>query len=76
MEYRVSEAVAELRKREWLPESDNPANAVRAALERLVANVEEDVFKGNEYGYVTYTYDPDRIRPDAGPGYGFDEEPF
>jgi hypothetical protein len=70
-QFRVSEAVAELRKR------DNPANAVRAALERLVANTEEDVIKGSEYGYVTYSYQPDRIRPsDAEAGYGFDEEPF
>jgi hypothetical protein len=77
-EYRVSECVAELRKRGWLPESDNPANAVRAALERLVANSEEsDVIKIVGRGYVAYSYQPDRIRDsESEGGYGYDEEPF
>ncbi|HXN61381.1 MAG TPA: hypothetical protein VN886_13105 [Acidimicrobiales bacterium] len=75
-ELRVSECVGELRKRGWLPDSDNPANAVRAALERLVADSDEsDVVKYVTRNYVAYSYEPDRIRSSEG-GYGFDEEPF
>lgn len=32
----ASSVVARLRERGWLPESENPGNAVRAALERLI----------------------------------------
>jgi hypothetical protein len=79
VEFRVSECVAELRKRGWLPDSNNPANAVRAALERLVTNSDEsDVVKivDPHSGYVAYAYQPDRIRDSDGGGYGFDKEPF
>lgn len=34
----VSGIVAALRDRGWLPRSDNPSNAVRAALERLISS--------------------------------------
>jgi hypothetical protein len=81
--YRVSEMVNSLRGRGWLPQSENPANAVRTALERLAASEDSDVQKGrmkrdNAVGYV---YDPD-YNPEPPPntslgsGYGFDEEPF
>ncbi len=79
--FKVSELVAILRGRGRLPESENPANAIRTALERLVANDESDIYKGKSAtsGAVIYCYDPDRERPSnaaAASGYGFDEEPF
>ena len=43
--FEVSAIVAALRERGWLPESANPGNAVRAALERLVINEPEDFGK-------------------------------
>ena len=78
--FYVSELVGLLRERGWLPESENPANAVRTALERLVANSDDtDVVKGRIDGKVTYTYMPDRDREPPEPpsaGYSYDEEPF
>jgi hypothetical protein len=85
--FRVSELLPLLRNRGWLPESENPANAVRTALERLVANPNEsDVYRGKyttgpKLGAVVYKYDPDRDRNEDNSeetegGYGFDEEPF
>jgi ATP/maltotriose-dependent transcriptional regulator MalT len=73
VQYYVSEMVEELRQRGWLPESDNPANAVRAALDRLSGDSASDVHKQRfNDRTVTYIYDPDR---DPGPDYD-DEEPF
>ena len=57
--YFVSELVQYLRERGWLPESDNPASAVRAALERLVNIKANDVNKATVNGKVAYYYDPD-----------------
>lgn len=79
--YYVSEVVEALRARDWLPESDNPANAVRAALERLVASTDSDVSKyRTQDGKVVYFYDPDLDRtptPNQAPaGYDPAEEPF
>jgi hypothetical protein len=80
--FRVSELVGLLRDRGWLPESENPANAVRTALERLVSSIDEsDVVRGKyttgpRSGAVVYKYDPDRDRTEKTGGYGFDEEPF
>lgn len=76
VQYYVSQMVEELRERGWLPESDNPANAVRAALDRLSTDSASDVSK-QRYNdrTVTYVYDPDRDRANPGPNYG-DEEPF
>ena len=73
----VSELVNALDSRGWLPESTNPANAVRTALERLVAAPESDVVKGTRSGKVIYSYEPDRIT-DPPPYYrgNDDEEPF
>ena len=72
----VSELVEMLKGRGWLPESDNPANAVRTALERLYANSEEtDVVKGTRGNNVAYGYFPDREAPPRG-GYEYGEEPF
>lgn len=56
----VSEIVAEMKERGWLPDSDNPANAIRTALERLVSTAGSDVRKTRYTdGKVTYLYDPD-----------------
>ena|SRR5579862_8231293 len=71
--YTVREMVAALEERGWLPQSENPPNAVRTALERLRAqNI--GVSKGrNRHDVVTYWFnEPD---PPKG-GYGYDEEPF
>lgn len=77
----VTELVEALRSRDWLPDSDNPANAVRTALERLLASPESDVTKHKYEGKVVYTYDPDRdpdapVRNPAPAGYDPAEEPF
>lgn len=68
-----------LRARGWLPESDNPANAVRAALDRLWRSPDADVCKYTyANGTVRYAYDPDleRTTVPQDPDPGFDEEPF
>lgn len=61
----------ELSKRGWLPESDNPANAVRAALDRLVA-IEDSGFRKDrgKSGAVTYSYRPFELRAAPGPAEG------
>lgn len=74
--FTVSELVGLLRARGWLPESENPANAIRTALERLVAAPDADVYKGKFGSSVAYVYDPDRERPTPGGGYGYDEESY
>lgn len=79
--FYVSEVVDALRARGWMPESDNPANAVRAALERLVGSPDSDVQKyRTQEGKVIYFYDPDLDRsPNSNqPPAGYDpaEEPF
>ncbi|MFN2502659.1 MAG: hypothetical protein ABR540_00185 [Acidimicrobiales bacterium] len=68
----VSELVEALKGRHWLPESDNPANAVRTALERLLTNETSDVRKGKQNGKVVYGYFPDEDVPT----YDYGEEPF
>ncbi len=82
----ISELVDELRGRGWLPESDNPANAVRTACERLLNTDGSDVHKGRgSSGKIAYSYRPDEEPWDGsvvyindtppGPTYA-DEEPF
>lgn len=65
----VSELVSEMRDRGWLPESDNPASTVRAALERLRQSSDSDVRKTYYEGKVAYRYAPDDPREE-------DNEPF
>jgi alkylhydroperoxidase family enzyme len=79
-QFAVSELVKRLRDRGWLPESENPANAVRTALERLCSDGASDVRKhryrtvGGSYS-VSYSYDPDtETEPQSYSDYG--EEPF
>jgi hypothetical protein len=73
----VQEMVEGLDRRGWLPEGENPANAVRTALERLVAS-NPHVEKGKPYenGSVRYRFS-DLPRPEI-PAYPYtsDEEPF
>jgi hypothetical protein len=67
--FTVQAMVNALEERGWLPNSANPPNAVRTALERLVATPDSGVVKdarGN--GAVSYAY--------YEPKKGFDEEPF
>jgi hypothetical protein len=75
-QFYVTELVDELRVRGWLPDSDNPANAVRTAFERLVATPGSDVYKewitlANGAKKVIYVYDPDRAPPAA-----YEDDPF
>lgn len=67
--YTVAGVVDALEKRDWLPNSSNPANAVRTALERLV---EAKVLrKGRSaQGSVVYSYSK------PAPDYDYGEEPF
>lgn len=57
--WRVSDLLGEMKDRGWMPESDNPANVVRTALVRLVANETSDVYKEKHNGKVVYAYLPD-----------------
>ena len=70
--FNVKEVVKLLEERGWLPESDNPPNAVRTALVRLVAAVDSNVQKGSTNGgTVVYRY-----HEPEDPGHGYSEEPF
>ena len=82
--FYVSDLVENLRNRGWLPDSDNPANAVRTALERLINTPDSDVKKGRKASKVVYSYRPDDFPrlpqtgpplPTPPPSYD-DEEPF
>ena len=70
---RVAEA---LESRGWGPNSSNPANAVRTALERLYSNSRIEKAKSTT-GQVIYRW-PDTAKPvSAGGGYDdFADEPF
>jgi len=68
--FSVMQMVQSLTERNWLPDSENPPNAVRAALERLVAADGNSVEKGRtKTGTVVYRYHEEE--PPS-----FDEEPF
>ncbi len=72
----VSDLVAELKERGWLPDSDNPAAATRAALERLLNSEDSDVRKvRRKDNKVRYAYVPDEPPPDP-PAYDYGPEPF
>jgi hypothetical protein len=54
--WTVADVVAELAQREWLPDSEVPAAAVRTALERLVTS-DRDITKVKDaHGTVRFTY--------------------
>lgn len=72
--FTVQQMTDELARRNLLPDSDNPENAVRTALERLKAAENSGVFKGRfQNGRVFYTYSEPPPMP---PSYNNDEEPF
>jgi len=76
--FDMTEAMAQ---RGWLPTSENPQNAIRTALERLVTS-DMRVEKGKRSdNRVVYRYSEEAgneaMRSEAQTaGYGFDEEPF
>lgn len=72
----VSELVQGLGQRGWMPDSDNPANAVRTALERLLSSPNSDIVKERRHQSVVYAYMPDRDTDPPVPAYDSDEEPF
>jgi hypothetical protein len=59
--FTVPEVVEELRKRGWLPPSEDPSAAVRAALTRLTSTHPHGYQKGRHQGTVIYGY---RLPPD------------
>jgi hypothetical protein len=57
--WTVGTMVHELEKRGWLPESEQPANAVRVAMERVVTAASPPYFKDKgASGTVTFSYRP------------------
>jgi hypothetical protein len=67
--YTIPEMVDALEERGWLPQSDNPANAVRAALTRAVAQGVWGVQRGRQRGsdgLLVFRYNPEKDK----------EEPF
>lgn len=77
--FTVAQMVQALDDRGWLPESENPANAVRTALERLVTAKDTHVEKGRRKHDQTVVYRFTEMVDDPWekplPGGGFDEEP-
>jgi hypothetical protein len=76
--FSVLEVVEALAERSLLPASDNPANAVRTALERLKGTPSSHVHKGRRNsGTVVYRYsEQEGGTPPEPQGYGYSEEPF
>lgn len=74
--YTVREMVDALKNLDWLPQSDNPPNAVRTALERLRKQNKGVSKHYDNFGVIVYVFQEPPEPKDAGPGYGFDEEPF
>lgn len=68
--FAVSNVVELLRERGWMPNSTNPSNAVRTALERLVEAGIIEKTRLAEGGPVMYGY------PKPKPAYDYGEEPF
>ncbi len=56
--FTVPLMLEELRKRGWLPETDEPGPAVRASLTRTLADPRFRKGRGQKTGAVTYTYKP------------------
>jgi hypothetical protein len=58
--FSVDMMVRDLDQRGWLPDSKMPSNAVRTALERLIATEPEHFHKdtGTKTGKVVYAYKP------------------
>lgn len=72
--YTVRGMVAALDQRGWLPQSENPPNAVRTALERLRTQNKGVYKEYNDEGVMAYCYrEPE---PSTRGGYAPEEEPF
>lgn len=69
----VSDVVSMLEARDWLPDSSNPANAVRTALQRLSDRKVIEKGKGKRDGAIAYRIP---APPPAPPRYDPSEEPF
>lgn len=74
--FTVAEMTAELEARGWLPDSQNPSNAVRTALERLMAAEPRSFLKAGGGEGVMYGYMPRHEEPDLGPPIGMLSVPF
>ncbi|MBV9920250.1 MAG: hypothetical protein JOY78_05250 [Pseudonocardia sp.] len=69
--YGVPAVVNMLERRDWMPRSSNPANAVRSALQRLYDAGTVEKGKSAAGGGVIYMFPAT-----GGGGYNDDEEPF
>jgi hypothetical protein len=61
--YTIPEMVDALAERDWLPQSDSPANAVRGALTRAATQAAWGVQKGRQKGpdgLVVFRYNPEK----------------
>jgi hypothetical protein len=56
--FTVAEILEQLTHRGWLPDSEDPANAVRTALTRLQAADPEHIVKGTKGGGLAYAVRP------------------
>lgn len=73
--FTAAEAEAEIRKRGWVTESNDPVNAVRAALNRLKNNNEIEIYGRGRYRLVPEdAHDPFiDISDDEGPQTSYDD---
>jgi hypothetical protein len=76
--FTIHELVEEMGQQGLLPNSANPANAVRTAVERLVKSPDTNVWKGPVHGGVmAYRYHEPGSEPEPkASSYAYDEEPF
>lgn len=56
--FTVPYMLEELRRRDWLPDTDEPGNAIRASLTRVVADPVFQKSRGAKTGAVTFAYKP------------------
>lgn len=78
--FTIRELVRQLEQLQWIPDSANPPNAVRAAVERLVKTPDSGVIKAEDGdGTVVYRFS-EPVTPQPAPRLPsdkyYDEEPF
>jgi len=56
--FTVPYMLEELRRHNWLPDTDEPGNAIRASLTRVVADPAFQKSRGLKTGAVTFAYTP------------------